>query len=48
MKKKIINTFLTFALSIFFTVSASAISLPKAGGGGNTDELKLKFTKILN
>lgn len=47
MKNKILNIFFVSILSFFMTVSAYSISLPKVGGGGgNTDELKLKFTKI--
>ena len=45
MKNKIISFFLTSMFSLLLSVSANAISLPGAGGG-NTDEMKLKFTKI--
>ena len=44
MKNKIISFFLTSVFSLLLSVSANAISL--SGGGGKTDELKLKFTKI--
>ena len=51
MKNKIISFFLTSVFSLLVSVSANAtsLSLPKIGGnssGGNTSELKLKFTKI--
>jgi hypothetical protein len=50
MRNKIINIFITslFSLLLSFNANAASLSLPKVGGsgGGNTDELKLKFTKI--
>jgi len=50
--KTILSKFLIYILfPLTLTVSAHSISLPKVGGnsgsgGGNVDELKLKFTKI--
>ena len=50
--KTLLSKFLIYILfPLTLTVSAHSISLPKVGGnsgsgGGNVDELKLKFTKI--
>ena len=46
MKNKILSLILTSVFSLLLSVSANAITLPGTGGGGKTDELKLKFTKI--
>ena len=45
MKNKILSFILTSVFSLLLSVSANAITLPGTGGG-KTDELKLKFTKI--
>ncbi len=49
MKNKILHIFFASIFSLFLSVNANAISLPKVGGssgGGNVGDLKLKFTKI--
>ena len=49
MKNKILHIFFASIFSLFLSVNANAISLPKvggSGGGGNVGDLKLKFTKI--
>ena len=50
--KTLLSKFLIYMLfPLALTVSAHSIGLPKIGGnsgsgGGNVDELKLKFTKV--